>query len=347
MSELNPMTASDDEIMATIDPSKYIESMATDPVDKDPAEVVDEPAEETEEEESNTEEASEESTESNETTETEETESDVTDAAKQLEALFAPLSAIGKEIKIDNIEDARRLMQMGAGFNKKMAALKPHLKLVKMLQNNGLLDEGKLAHLIDVSKKNPNAIGKLLADSDIDPLNLDPSNEYTPNSYTVSDTELELDNVLDDLKESPHYAQLLDIAVNKWDAPSKQLLLSQPEIISTLHEQIASGIYQQVTAVMERERLLGRLNGLSDLVAYKQVGDMMDAKGMFKQAAKQTEATPQATGKVEVDESKLKSRKLAASPTKSSPAIKKSLADFDPLKMSDEEIMSMSLDKFL
>ena len=238
-------------------------------------------------------------------------------------------------------------MQMGAGFNKKMAALKPHLKLVKMLQNNGLLDEGKLAHLIDVSKKNPSAIGKLLADSDIDPLNLDPSNEYTPNTYTVSDTELELDNVLEDLKESPHYTQLLDIAVNKWDAPSKQLLLSQPEIINTLHAQIANGIYQQVTTVMERERLLGRLNGLSDLVAYKQVGDMMDAKGMFKQAAKQTNATPIIADKVSASESALKSRKLAASPTKSSPGVKKSLTDFDPLRMTDEEIMSMSLDKFL
>jgi len=347
MNEATAMSATDDEIMAAYDASKYlptaVESDAT-PAPMDVIEETDLPAESIEDTPIEGELEIIEGTLAEEVLETSDSPMD---AASQLELLFAPLNAIGKEITIDNVEDARKLMQMGAGFNKKMAALKPHLKLVKMLQNNGLLDEGKLAHLIDVSKNNPSAIGKLLADSDIDPLNLDPGNEYTPNTYTVSDTEIELDNVLDDLKESPHYTQLLDIAVNKWDAPSKQLLLSQPEIITTLHAQIANGIYQQVTAVMERERLLGRLNGLSDLVAYKQIGDMMDAKGMFKQAAKHTQATPTYHSKVEADESKLKSRKLAASPTKSSPVIKKGLADFDPLKMTDDEIMSMSLDKFL
>lgn len=345
MENLNVMTASDEDIMKAYDASAYLpdEALMSDPIAEEVSTTEEAEVTPSEEVEEITESAP--IDESTEITEVESVELD--DAAKQLEALFAPLNAIGKELKIDNIEDARRLMQMGAGYNKKMAGLRPHLKIVKMLQNNGLLDETKLAHLIDVSKNNPNAIGKLLADSNIDPLNLEPSNEYTPNTYTVSDTELELDNVLDDLKESPHYAQVLDVAVNKWDAPSKQLLLGQPEIIRTLHDQISNGIYQQVTAVMERERLLGRLNGLSDLVAYKQIGDMMDAKGMFTHSVKQTTATPSVVNSVTANESKLKSRKLAASPTKSSPGVKKSLADFDPLKLSDEEIMSMSLDKFL
>lgn len=338
--EFNAMTASDEEIMRMYEPPVQSQESSDELTNESSDEVTDVmetvSVDEVDVVDTETEESS-----------VEDVSAEPLDAAQQLEQLLAPFNAIGKEIKVDNIEDARRLMQMGAGFNKKMAALKPHLKLVKMLQNNGLLDESKLAHLIDVSKNNPNAIGKLLADSDIDPLNLDPSNEYTPNTYTVSDNEMELDNVLDDLKESPHYAQTLDVVVNKWDAQSKQLLISQPDIINTLHAQIASGIYQQVTKVMERERLLGRLNGLNDLHAYKQVGDMMDAKGLFEHQATQTKATPQINDKVNADESKLKSRKLAASPTKSSPTAKKSLSDFNPLAMTDEEIMSMSLDKYL
>jgi hypothetical protein len=275
-------------------------------------------------------------------------ENSAEDATAQLAQLFIPFVANGKEIKIDSIEDARQLMQMGAGFNKKMAALKPHLKLIKMLEKNNLLDQDKLSHLIDISKNNPDAIGKLLAEGNIDPLNLTSGNTYTPNTYTVTDNELELDNVLADLQESAHYTQTLDVVVNKWDATSKQLLVSNPEIIRTIHDHVASGIFNQVTNAVERERVMGRLNGLSDLEAYKQVGDAMDAKGLFsKPVDKLKAALTSAPKQVSVDESKLKSRKLAASPTKSAPVSKMDMSTFNPLKMTDAEIMSVSIDKFL
>jgi hypothetical protein len=159
---------------------------------------------------------------------------------------------------------------------------------------------------------------------------------------------LELDNVLTDLQESAHYTQTLDVVVNKWDATSKQLLVSNPEIIRTIHDHVASGIFNQVTNAVERERVMGRLNGLSDLEAYKQVGDAMDAKGLFsKPVDKLKAALTSAPKQVSVDESKLKSRKLAASPTKSAPVSKMDMSTFNPLKMTDAEIMSVSIDKFL
>lgn len=272
----------------------------------------------------------------------------VPDAQAQLDLLFAPITANGKEMKIDNIDDVRRLVQMGLGFNKKMATLKPHLKLIKMLENNGLLDESKLSFLIDINKKDPKAIGKLLADSEIDPLNLTQGNDYTPNTYSVSDTELELNNTLDSIKESKHYGQLLDVVVNKWDGASKELLVSNPGVIEVLHSHMEQGIYDQVVVVMEKERALGRLTGLSDLEAYKIVGDNMNAKGLFKAPTPtQAKATsPTATVKTAASESDLKSRKLAASPTKSKPGKQNSLADFNPLTATDEEIANMTLDKF-
>ena len=87
-------------------------------------------------------------------------------------------------------------MQMGANYNKKMAALKPNLKLLKLLENNGLLSEEKLSFLIDLDKKNPDAITKLVKDSGLDPLEMDVSkSDYKPNTYTVHDREVELDSV--------------------------------------------------------------------------------------------------------------------------------------------------------
>lgn len=269
------------------------------------------------------------------------------DAKAQLDKIFAPFIANGKEIKIDNVDDAIRLMQMGAGFNKKMAALKPHLKIVKMLDSHGLLDEGKLNHLIDISKNNPDAISKLLADSKIDPLNLKPSTDYKPNSYTVDDSEIEFDNVIEDLKPSKHYAKTLEVIVDKWDKASSQILVSNPQVIRDIHDHVASGIYDLVSTEVDRQRALGRLTGLNDLQAYKLVGDQMDQAGAFAKAQETPKSNPTVSIPANASDDKLKSRKLAASPTKSSPGKKVDVGGFNPLTATDEEIKNMSLDKFL
>lgn len=275
-------------------------------------------------------------------------EQDGNEYKTQLDRLFSPFVANGKELKVDNVDDAIRLMQMGAGFNKKMAALKPHLKTVKILENNGIKDEETLSFLIDVFKREPKAISKLLADSNIDPLNLAPSNDYTPNTYSVSDSELDLNSALDDLRDSKHFPQLLDVVVNKLDSKSRELLISSPDNFSVLHEQMANGIYDRVMSEVEIQRTLGKLKGLSDIEAYQMVGSQLHAKGAFNTA----KVTPPVTDSAKptnpsADESKLKSRKLAASPTKSSPGKKTAQVDFNPLTASDEEIMKMTIDKFL
>lgn len=341
------MNASDEDILNAVAPEVSTETETTEETtDEVTAEETSVEEEVTTEEPEDSPEESTEVTSEEVTEEAEESDSD-TDAKEQLAKIFAPFRANGKEIKVDNVDDVIRLMQMGAGFNKKMAGLKPQLKLLKMLENNDLLSEEKISLMIDINKKDPAAIGKLLADSEIDPLNLDLGNEYTPKSYTVSDSELELDDVLSDLRDSPHYAKTLDVTVNKWDSTSKQLLISNPSVIRILHDQIGNGIFDQVTQMVEKERLFGRLNRLSDLEAYKQIGDMMDAKGLFKHSVQQTKATPPVAGKPTVNESELKSKKLAASPTKTSPGKKQDLSKFNPLALTDEEIMNMSLDKFL
>lgn len=107
-----------------------------------------------------------------ETATTDEATSDIDYEAayKQLTATFR---ANGKDIQVNSVEDAITLMKMGANYNKKMAGLKPNLRLMKMLENNNLLDESKLTYLIDLDKKDPEAIKKFIKDSGVDPLDID------------------------------------------------------------------------------------------------------------------------------------------------------------------------------
>lgn len=191
------------------------------------------------------------------------------------EKLLAPFKANGKEIKVESVDEALTLMQMGANYSKKMSGLKPNLRLLKMLENNDLLDETKLSHLIDISRKNPAAIAKAMKDAGIDPLDLDSAEDYTPQTYTVSDQSLELDEVLADLRGTPGYQTTLNIVTSKWDAASRNLVLQQPTIIREIAQHVESGVYDKVMAEVDRQRMLGRLTQVSDIEAYKLTGDAM------------------------------------------------------------------------
>lgn len=274
------------------------------------------------------------------------------DHKAQLDKLFAPFKANGKDMNVDNVDDAISLMQMGANYTKKMAALKPNLKLMKLLENNGLLSEEKLSYLIDLDKKNPAAIGKLLKDSGIDPLDVDvdKQGEYKPNTYTVDDRELALDAVLDEVQGTPTYGKLLEVVSNKWDAPSKQVIADNPQLLKVINSHMANGMYDIIGNEIERERTFGRLAGLSDLEAYRQVGDALDAKGAFAQLASKPAAVVPAekvvvTPKAKPDDTARNDKKRAASPTQAAPA-KATDPDFNPLNLSDAEFAKFAATKF-
>jgi hypothetical protein len=281
------------------------------------------------------------------------------DFKSEYERLLAPFKANGRDIKVNNVDEAITLMQMGANYNKKMAALKPNLKLMKLLEKSGLLSEEKISFLIDLNRKDPAAINKLVNDSGIDPMDLsaDKASAYKQTAYTVDDREIELDTVLDDLQGSPSYNRTLEIVGTKWDAASKQVIAANPSIMRVINDHITSGIYDRIQQEIDNERMFGRLIGLSDIEAYRQVGDALHAKGAFNSLVKGSSQTQQQTPpqqKVVVqpkpkqeDEDKRKDKKRAASSTKAVVSGSNLPADFNPLAMSDEEFSKLVNKQFL
>jgi hypothetical protein len=267
---------------------------------------------------------------------------DSTDYKSEYEKILAPFTANGKQMQVQSAEEAVTLMQMGANYNKKMAALKPNLKLLKLLENNGLLSEEKLSFLIDLDKKNPDAIQKLVKDSGLDPLEMDVSkSEYKPKTYTVDDREVELDSVLEDIQDTPTYNKTIAVVGNKWDGESKRIIVENPQLIKVINDHMASGVFDLISNEIERERVLGRLNGVSDIEAYRTVGDAMHARGALKPASQPTQTS---AGKVRepipakpaAEKPDTRSKKLAASAPKAAAPVKHDL-DFNPLALSDED----------
>lgn len=284
-----------------------------------------------------------ETTEENKSEET--TEVETGSAEEQLKKLFSPFKANGRDIQIDNVDDAIKLMQQGANYNKKMAALKPSLKVLKMLENNGLLDEQKLTYLIDLDKKNPEAISKLIKDSGIDPLDVNTQEEpkYTPGNYSVPDAQVNLDTVLDSIEHTPTYGRTMTVILDEWDDNSKRALANEPNLIPLINEHVANGIFDTIASEMMKQRALGNLSGLSDLQAYEAVGKQLAAKGAFGKAPPQQPVEVKPRVPTQEDSDRAAKRK-AASPSKPSGQAKE--PELNPLAMSDEEFEKAFKSKF-
>jgi len=197
--------------------------------------------------------------------------------------IMTPFKANGKTIELKSPDEAVQLMQMGANYTRKMQELVPHRKTITMLQNNNI-DEGKLSFLIDLDKKNPEAIKKLLKESGIDPLDIDTSSEpaYLEGNHQVTDEEVNFRTALEEVSSTPDGKATLQVINSDWDQASKDVLWKNPETMALIHGQREFGIYDRITEEMARQKTLGTIPaGKPFLEAYKIVGDQLTAAGAF------------------------------------------------------------------
>ena len=203
--------------------------------------------------------------------------------AKYKEAM-APLKANGKTIEIQSMDELRQLASMGANFTRKMQDIAPHRKILAMLENNGLLDEAKLSFFIDLDKKNPEALKKLIKDSGVDPLDIDVSSEpaYQAGNHKVSDTEIAFRTVLEDLQSTSTGQETISVINSSWDQASKEELWKAPEIMATIQQQRENGIYDTISAEITRQAMLGKIPASTPFIqAYLTVGNELQTRGAF------------------------------------------------------------------
>ena len=263
------------------------------------------------------------------------------------EQIMAPFKANGKTMQVKSVEEAIQLMQMGANYTRKMQELQPHRKTLLMLENNGLLDEGKLSFLIDLDKKNPEAIKKLLQDANINPLDVDMDQEstYQEGNHKVSDEEAQFRLVLDELNSNPVGRETLQTINSTWDQASKEVLWKQPEVMNTIHAQRENGVYARITAEIERRRTLGVIQvGVPFLEAYRVVGDELHKAGAFNDLfkPKATAVAPVATRAAMPKPTGLDPKAEAAAVHRGSPS--KTTSPLEAMqKASDDEFLKMPI----
>lgn len=263
------------------------------------------------------------------------------------EEITAPFTANGTEIQVRTPEEARRLMQMGANYHKKMAGLKPNRKILRLLDNNGVLSEDKINYLIDLNNHKPEAITQLLKDSKIDVMDLDIEGDktYTPEKRTVSDKELNLEDSLDSIKDTPEYSKTLNV-IDNWDQPSQSFVSDNPVVLETINAHMADGTYDIVEKERARLEVLGEIpKELNSVQVYQWVGQKLVDEGTLEGAQPSAPEKPPSTppapkndADTKAEEDKREKKRKAAGITSGASAKTPGPdPDFDPLSLSDDE----------
>lgn len=280
-------------------------------------------------------------------------------AAAGFRELFKPFKANGKEVQVRNMDEAKRLMQMGAGYTATMMKLKPQMALVKTLTNNGISADD-INYFVELKSGNPDAIKKLVRDAKIDPLDIETDEtgqaadaKYRPKDYSASETQVNFELAIEAVKSYPGGQELLESVRDEWDGQSRDTVYNDPSILDVLAEQKQNGLYAQIVTQIDHERMLGNLkDNVPFIQAYQAVGQAMSEQGLLKLAEPSApepvtttpSTTAQPTPEPEVLERKAVAPKAkttndakakAVAPVQSTVGTKAAVTN--PLNMSDED----------
>ena len=167
----------------------------------------------------------------------------------------------GRNVSINNPDDAIRLMQMGLSYRKKIDSLNQNLGLVRSLKKNGISEED-LRFLIDLKNGDKGAIAKLLKDKEIDTYELPDldENPYVPVAQLVDNEQASFEDTLDDIRAMRGGNELLNsLGSDTWDNESLRFFRTKPEALHYLYQDKASGLYDEVLSQIELDDTLGKI----------------------------------------------------------------------------------------
>jgi hypothetical protein len=259
--------------------------------------------------------------------------------------IFESFRANGRDMKVRNVDEAIRLMQMGANYSQKRAADKKNLGYVKVLEQNNLLDHEKLAFAVDLLAGKPEAIGKLLKDSKVDVHDLDDDKvaAYRAESRAPSEASLDLEEVIAEAKSSKQFGRLVD-EMKGWDQASQALVGNHPNSLLQLTEQMENGVYDKIMDEVNHRQMLGQLNGVPLMQAYNDIGRELAQAGAFnaKPAPKGPVTKLVTPGKKSPSSKTDEDRRRAAAPSTGASTASEVAQKPNFLAMSDEEFLKQA-----
>jgi len=279
--------------------------------------------------------------------------------------IMSPIKASGREVKMKDSKHVKANIQMGVDYYNKMHGFKMYKPYMKALKDAGIIENPNgiddFNFLMELKAGKPEAIKRLIAETgfdvddfqDEDKFNPEESKRYRPSNVLASEAQIELEEALESIKDSPSYDKTIDILSNKFDKDSVALISDNPQYIGLLNADVESGLYDEVMSNVDYARQTGTIGrNVSDIDAYVTVVKSMaeeEAKNLETQNSKPNKNNSNKKGnngkkvikREVVKDTKRKRVAMSNSKTVSSKSNKQ--IPNDPLEMSDEEFMKLDL----
>lgn len=235
------------------------------------------------------------------------------------------IKANGKEYDM-SIDELKQMASKGMDYVKKTTALKPYRTMIAAMQENNISPED-LNMLIDLKKGNKEAISKIIRDNDVDTYDLPEADTYKPTEYRRSEEAYEIKEIISSISQDSEFSRTSDIYKNL-DDQSRQAINQNPTMLSGLHQDIKSGLFDQVLPYAEKRAMI---DGYSQpfLKYYMEAGSEY-LKNVNTQNQIKSQQQIKATTPINRD------NKLAAS-LPSARADKKTAIDYLDEELSDED----------
>lgn len=163
------------------------------------------------------------------------------------------IKANGKEYDM-SIDELKQMASKGMDYVKKTTALKPYRTMIAAMQENGISPED-LNMLIDLKKGNKEAISKLIKDNNVDAYDLPEGDNYKPTEYRKSEESYEISEILGTISKDSEFSRTSDI-YSKLDEASKEAINSNPSMLSGLHQDVKSGLFDKVLPYAEKRAMI-------------------------------------------------------------------------------------------
>lgn len=259
------------------------------------------------------------------------------------------LKADGTEFELTENE-LKQLASKGMNYTKKMQDIKEYREHVSAIKE-AALSKDDINLMIDVLKGDKDALATVMKRTGVDALDVDVENSrYVPKNYGRNEVELEIEEVVESISRDPEYVTTKHIISSNWDKQSQMEFVKDPIKIAKLHEDVKSGIFDQVVPMMLKKKALDGARK-SDIEYYIEAGtdyyqnkareaynaSVIEAEKAKKQAEIKVVKEQEAKRSVITDTA---GKRKAATMTKPKTA-KRSIDDYLNTSMSDAEFSKL------
>ncbi len=218
-----------------------------------------------------------------------------TETEEPQEVQLRKFKASGKEYEFSDDEILERFPQVfgqAMDYTKKMQAIKPWRKQIDALEQNKVTPE-QFNLMMDVFKGNKDAIAEVFKQTGLNALDIDTDEEanYVPQDYGRDESTLALEDTINSIKDDAQYEVTQRILGKDWDDESWNKMSENPEQIKLLHDDVVSGVYDQLAPKAEKLKLYDG-HKKSDLEYYIQAAgiDRQEREQQFNAQAENTRA---------------------------------------------------------